>query len=358
MSDWTSHGFFQGSPGISSTGQSFLVKVLNIIVIPVSYVLFLASYTFCISWCLSFSNRTVLGVKISHGHDCTSCATLGHFEVEFWCETCRYDTLVQHSVQGFIVRAAHFGARMLKVRPTGEGGMPKRLKNWLFQGANVDEMDWNFHRTIPAPWPIIFTEFHSPGSPSAMRYHAKHDRLGQRLLGSVKGWRKRYRVRESDYSTSKQNASPTVGKCRPHHLESNQVCLLSLLLRTIWTSFSCSCWQWSGQWPLNLVCLIRSKRRQTRSWQSSCSERRQSRSLSAGARCVVMPMANLYAKDCILFNPDTDSFCTQVLEEEVNDSSGSKTITLVSWSFLHHFILVIPVNFIHHCPFKHDQCDH
>ncbi len=26
---------------------------------------------------------TVLGVKISHGHDHTSCATLGHFEMEF-----------------------------------------------------------------------------------------------------------------------------------------------------------------------------------------------------------------------------------------------------------------------------------
>ncbi len=36
--------------------------------------------------------------------------------------------------------AAHFGARMLKVRLTGEGGTPKRLKVRLLQGANVDEM--------------------------------------------------------------------------------------------------------------------------------------------------------------------------------------------------------------------------
>ncbi len=48
--------------------------------------------------------------------------------------------LRQCSVQSFIVRAAHFGARMLKVRLTGEGGMPKRLKIRLFQGANIDEM--------------------------------------------------------------------------------------------------------------------------------------------------------------------------------------------------------------------------
>ncbi len=51
------------------------------------------------------------------------------------------DMILRYNVQGFIVRAAHFGARMLKVRPTGEGGTPKRLKIWLFQGANVDEMD-------------------------------------------------------------------------------------------------------------------------------------------------------------------------------------------------------------------------
>ncbi len=86
------------------------------------------------------SSYTVLGVKISHGHDHTSCATLGHFEVEFRCGTCTYDTQAQCSAQSLIVGAAHFGARMLKVRPTGEGGTPKRLKIWLFQGANVDEM--------------------------------------------------------------------------------------------------------------------------------------------------------------------------------------------------------------------------
>ncbi len=52
---------------------------------------------------------------------------------------------------------------MLKTRPTGEGGTTKRLKIRLFQGANVDEMDGTFHGTIPAPWPIISTGFHSLG---------------------------------------------------------------------------------------------------------------------------------------------------------------------------------------------------
>ncbi len=49
---------------------------------------------------------TVLGVKISHGHDYTSCATLGHFEMEFWGGTCRYYTWAQCWVQRFIVVAA------------------------------------------------------------------------------------------------------------------------------------------------------------------------------------------------------------------------------------------------------------
>ena len=114
-----------------------------------------------------------------------------------------------------------------------------------------------------------------------MCYHAKPYRPGQRLLGSVRGWTKRKRVREGDYSTSKQNTSTTVGNSRPRlqsKVKCDQdycVCLLSPLLRMIWTVFSRYCWG-------------------TRSWQSSCSGRRQSRSCpprswlcwlsSAGAR--------------------------------------------------------------------------
>ena len=89
----------------------------------------------------SLDSCTVLGITISHRHDYTSCATLGHFEVEFRCGTSRYDPQAQCSVQSFIVRVAHFGARMPKLRPTGEGGTPKRLKIWLFQGVKGDEMD-------------------------------------------------------------------------------------------------------------------------------------------------------------------------------------------------------------------------
>ncbi len=171
--------------------------------------------------------HTVLGIKISHGHDHTSCATLGHFEMEFWCGACSYDTWAQCWVQSFIVGAAHFDVTVLKVRPTGEGG-------------------------TMLPW----------------CYHPKPYRPGQRLLGSVRGWTKCKRVREGDYSTSKQNTSTAVGNSRPHHLDTfddgnlvcqAQDCLLLLLLMTIktakigaakiWTAFSRYSWTFKIWYP-------------------------------------------------------------------------------------------------------------
>ncbi len=116
-----------------------------------------------------------------------------------------------------------------------------------------------------------------------MCYHAKPYCPGQRLLGSVRGWKKRIRVREGDYLTSKQNISPTVGNSRlplqckvkydqnyyvcgglpslttaglsrsglPSLATGNLDCVLSLLLRMIGTAgissaFSHYCWWWSG----------------------------------------------------------------------------------------------------------------
>ncbi len=76
------------------------------------------------------------------------------------------------------------------------------------------------------------------GTSGTMRYHAKPYCLGQMLLGSVRGRKKWDRVREGDYSTCKQNASPTVSNSRPHHLESNQACLLTILLMMICSAFS------------------------------------------------------------------------------------------------------------------------
>ncbi len=38
------------------------------------------------------------------------------------------------------VEAAHFGTRMLKMKPPGGGGMPNRTEIWLFEGVKVDEI--------------------------------------------------------------------------------------------------------------------------------------------------------------------------------------------------------------------------
>ncbi len=224
---------------------------------------------------------TVLGVKISHRHDYTSCATLRHFEVEFWGGTCRYGTQVRCSVQRFIVKAAHFGARMLKVRPTREGGTPKRLKIWLFQGAfsfgffhwwKGLKLSWN------NPNPSAH-HFHWVSLPSTMCYHAKCPLSGPKVARFCEGVEK---AQQGGYLTSKQNASPTVSNSCPHldnsdeaiwsaklwtafsrlcwgklersgygvpsltTAESDEVCFLSLLPRTIWTVFSRYCWGWSG----------------------------------------------------------------------------------------------------------------
>ena len=86
------------------------------------------------------------------------------------------------------------------------------------------------------------------------------------------------KARQGDYSTSKQNASITVGKSRPLHLDTfddghldwklwtafSRYCWVWLGLRMMWTTkigtafscycwtfktwtaFSCYCWQWSG----------------------------------------------------------------------------------------------------------------
>ncbi len=85
---------------------------------------------------------TVLGVKIFHTHDISSYAVLKHIEVEFSCGTHRYDLVI---VQRLDARAAHFGATVLKTRPTGQGRMPKFPEpgNLTFSGGggNVDEMD-------------------------------------------------------------------------------------------------------------------------------------------------------------------------------------------------------------------------
>ncbi len=58
------------------------------------------------------------------------------------------------------VKTAHFGARVLKRKPFGEGAMPNRREIWLFQGINVAKI------LIGKTRPTISTGIHSPGPPA------------------------------------------------------------------------------------------------------------------------------------------------------------------------------------------------
>ncbi len=91
------------------------------------------------------------------------------------------------------VKAAHFGARVLKRKPPGEEGMPNRTEKWLFEGGKVDEMG-NFHGTIPASRPIISTWLHPPGPPAPCTGMQKPRVRVERLLRSVRQQKESDRV--------------------------------------------------------------------------------------------------------------------------------------------------------------------
>ncbi len=142
--------------------------------------------------------------------------------MEFWGGTCRYDTQVQCWVQTFSVRDAHLDATVLKTRQTGQDSMPKRLEIQLFSGGDVNELDWNFHGTVPAPWPIISARFHSPGPPAPCATLRNLIIQAKRLLDSVRWRKRRDRVREGESLTCKQNASTTVDKSRLRPLDTSE----------------------------------------------------------------------------------------------------------------------------------------
>ncbi len=109
---------------------------------------------------------TDLAVSNCVTHDGTSYAVLKRVEAEFWCGTSRCDTGTQCWVHRVNVKAAHFGARVLKRETTRGGPMPNRTGIWLFQGVNVDEIGWNFCKRTLTPWPTISTGIHSPSPPA------------------------------------------------------------------------------------------------------------------------------------------------------------------------------------------------
>ncbi len=120
----------------------------------------------CWSWCdvcsaltflelgrPKFNTCTVLGVKISHGHDYTSCATLGHFEMEFWCGT--LDMILRHNVE---YRASLSGLPILVPEWSKGGHLEReaRQRGWKFGF---------FRGQMLMKWTEIFTEESWPPGP-------------------------------------------------------------------------------------------------------------------------------------------------------------------------------------------------
>ncbi len=120
------------------------------------------------------------------------------------------------------VKAAHFGARVLKRKPPGGGGTPNRTQMWLFEGVKVDEIDWNFPGTIWTQRQTFSRGIHPPGPPAPWASMQKPHVRVERLLGLVK------QQKESDGVTTWQ-----VNKIHRRHLGHLDVddlnCLLSLL---------------------------------------------------------------------------------------------------------------------------------
>ncbi len=175
-----------------------------------------------------------------------------------WGGMCRCDPGTQCWVNRVNVEAAHFGARVLKRKPPGEGAMPKRRESCFFRGVNMDEICWNCYGRIWPPWPTISTDIYSPGPPVLWVNMQKPSVWVERLLHSVE------QQKGSDRVTLWQ-----VNKTNPQIVPSSSEMGQPRLL-----SFS------------NLIRLSSSKRRQSRLWSlgdliiSSRSEGRQWRRLS------------------------------------------------------------------------------
>ncbi len=126
------------------------------------------------------------------------------------------DMILSHNVQ---YRASLSGLPIL-VPECSKGGHLEReacQRGWKF-GFFRGQSWWNalkLSRYNPSPLTHHFHQASLSGFSGAMCYHAKPYRPDQRLLGSVRGWKKCKRVWEGENSKSKQNTLTTVGKSRP-----------------------------------------------------------------------------------------------------------------------------------------------
>ncbi len=149
--------------------------------------------------------------------------------MEFWCGTCRYDTQVQCS--GVHCQGSPFWCQNAQSETNWRGRHAKEAENLAFSGGKRRWNGLKLSQNNPSPLAHHFHRVSLTGSSGAMRYHAKPYRLGQRLLGSVRGWKKRDRV--------------TIRLVNKTHRR--QSTILGLIISSpIRTAFSRYCWRWSA----------------------------------------------------------------------------------------------------------------
>ena len=90
----------------------------------------------------------------------------------------RCDPGTQCSVHRVNVKDAHFGARVLKRRPPGEGGRAKPKRDLTFSGGKSGQNELKILQKILTPWPTISTGIYSPGSSGTMHKHSETLCLG------------------------------------------------------------------------------------------------------------------------------------------------------------------------------------
>ncbi len=108
----------------------------------------------------------------------------------------RVDVIFGHNVQytGSMSRLPILVLECSKGSYLERGPHQTRTKQWLFVGVNADEMDWNYHGPIPAPWPIISTQTHFSGPPASCTGTQQSRVRVERLLCSVKQQKESDRV--------------------------------------------------------------------------------------------------------------------------------------------------------------------
>ncbi len=129
-----------------------------------------------------------LGVKISHGHNYTSCATLGHFEVE------HVDLMLRYNVHYIGSLSGPFWCQNAQSETNSGGRHAKEAGNLAFSGGKRWWSGLKLSQNNPSPLAIISTRFHSLGPPAlcAIMQNAIVRVKGCQV--SVRGWKKRDRV--------------------------------------------------------------------------------------------------------------------------------------------------------------------